>query len=273
MATDIPALARELAAAYAAGTPIATPPSARDASFDLDAAYAVEAEIVRLRRAAGRATAGVKVGFANKAMWRILKLDTLVWAHMYDDTVHRSSGGAATLSLAGRVSPRIEPEIVLRLKAPVAPGAADAAAILEAVEWLAIGFEINDCLFPDWGFQPVDFVAALGFHTALVVGEPVPVTPDAVGPLAAALSSFTLQLSKNGALVEEGSGRNSLKSPALCLGELTAAMARRGAAPLAAGDLVSTGTLTAPHPASAGAVWDARVSGLSVPSLSLEMRQ
>jgi hypothetical protein len=26
-------------------------------------------------------------GYANKAMWRALKLDTLVWAHMYDDTV------------------------------------------------------------------------------------------------------------------------------------------------------------------------------------------
>ncbi len=40
-----------------------------------------------MRRAAGRKTVGVKVGYANKAMWRVLKLDTLVWAHMYDDTV------------------------------------------------------------------------------------------------------------------------------------------------------------------------------------------
>ena len=36
---------------------------------------------------AGIATVGRKVGFANKAVWRVLKLETLVWAHMYDDTV------------------------------------------------------------------------------------------------------------------------------------------------------------------------------------------
>ena len=66
---------------------VVSPPSARDAGFDLAAAYAVEAELVRLRRAAGRTTVGRKVGYANKAVWRVLKLDTLVWAHMYDDTV------------------------------------------------------------------------------------------------------------------------------------------------------------------------------------------
>ena len=39
---------------------------------------------------------------------------------------------------------------------------ADAAAVLEAVEWLALGFEIIDCVYVDWKFQPPDFVAAYG---------------------------------------------------------------------------------------------------------------
>jgi hypothetical protein len=38
---------------------------------------------------------------------------------------------------------------------------------------------------------------------------------------------------KNGELVEEGSGKNSLRSPALCLAELAAAIAKQpGAEPL-----------------------------------------
>ena len=94
----------------------------RAASFDLAAAYAVEAELVRLRRAAGRTTVGRKVGFANKAMWRVLKLETLVWAHMYDDTVQYAENGAASLSLARMCSPKIEPEIVFKLKKPLASG-------------------------------------------------------------------------------------------------------------------------------------------------------
>ena len=43
-------------------------------------------------RAAGHRTVGRKVGYANKAVWRVLKLETLVWAHMYDDTVRLRGG-------------------------------------------------------------------------------------------------------------------------------------------------------------------------------------
>ena len=69
------ALAHELMAARASGQMVPDPPSSRDAGFDLAAAYAVEAELVRLRRADGHATVGRKVGYANKALWRILELE------------------------------------------------------------------------------------------------------------------------------------------------------------------------------------------------------
>src|SRR4051812_41003240 len=91
-------------------------PTSRDPGFDLNAAYAVEAELARMRRAAGHKTVGLKVGFANKAMWRVLKLDTLVWAHIYDNTVQYAQQGQATLSIARMVAPKIEPEIVFKLK-------------------------------------------------------------------------------------------------------------------------------------------------------------
>ena len=84
---DTKALAEELADAYANRRIISTPPTARGAGFDIKAGYAVEAELTRMRRAAGHATVGRKIGFANKALWRVHKMDTLVWAHMYDDTV------------------------------------------------------------------------------------------------------------------------------------------------------------------------------------------
>jgi 2-oxo-3-hexenedioate decarboxylase len=272
MPIDSSALALELAAAYASGTPIALPPSARDASFDMATAYAVEAELVKIGRARGRKISGRKVGFANKAMWRILKLDTLVWAHMYDDTVQLAANGDATLKLGHRYSPRIEPEIVFKLKTPLAADVSDAGAALAAVEWLAVGFEVNDCLFPDWKFQPPDFVAAYGLHTALIVGTPVAITPERVLALVDALPRFTLRLSRDGHPVEEGSGKNSLRSPALCLGELAAAIARQpGAMPLAPGELVSTGTLTAAHPIASGQVWRAEVDGLELSPLTLTL--
>jgi 2-oxo-3-hexenedioate decarboxylase len=270
MPTDPQALAQELMAAYANRQEI-VPPSAREGGLDVATAYAVDAELARLRRAAGHTTVGRKVGFANKAMWRVLKLDTLVWSHMYDDTVHHARGGDAALPVARMYSPKIEPEIVFKLKRPLGDGEADAAAVLDAVEWLAIGFEIIDCVFPGWKFQPADFVASFGLHAALVVGEPRTVTAATIPGLVEALPRFTLRLTKNGELAEEGSGKNSLRSPALCLAELAAGIARQGAEPLRAGELVSSGTLTNSHPIAPGETWRAEVEGVDLPALALRI--
>ncbi len=271
ISTYLNALTRELMDAYADRRPVA-PPSARDAGFDLATAYAVESEIARLRRSAGHATVGRKVGFANKAMWRVLKLDTLVWAHMYDDTVQYAENGSAALSLGRMYSPKIEPEIVFKLNKPLAAGDAEPAAVLDAVAWFALGFEIIDCVFPDWKFQPADFVASFGMHAGLVVGEPVPVEPAMIPTLVDQLPRFKVRLMKNGELVEEGSGRNALRSPALCLAELAAAIARQpDAEPLAAGELVSTGTLTTSCPIAAGETWRAEVDGIELPPVNLKL--
>ena len=76
----------------------------------------MERELSRRRQAEGRTVVGRKVGYANKAVWRALKLDTLVWADMYDDTVRHAPATTATLhcSIAPLVAPKIEPEIVFR---------------------------------------------------------------------------------------------------------------------------------------------------------------
>jgi 2-oxo-3-hexenedioate decarboxylase len=258
-------------AAYSSCQIVPIPPSSRgDTGFDLAAAYAVEAELARMRRASGRTTVGRKVGFANKALWRVLKLDTLVWAHMYDDTVRHADGNAASLSLERMCSPKIEPEIVFKLKTPLEPGVVEASAVLAAVDWLALGFEIIDCVFAGWKFQPSDFVAAFGLHAALVVGAPMRLDPELIPVIADQLPRFKVRLMKDGQLVDEGSGRNSLRSPALCLGELASAISRDAAAePLASGELVSSGTLTESHPVAPGQTWTAVVDGLDLPNLTL----
>ena len=268
---DLHALASQLAAAYAERRTLSTPPSSRD-GLDLSTAYAVERELVRMRRSQGHKTVGVKVGYANKAIWRMLKLETLVWAHMYDDTVRYADANSATLSLSSMISPKIEPEIVFKMKAPLDASVTDAATALDAVEWLALGFEIIDCPYADWKFQPADFVAAYGLHAALIVGEPRPVATMGISEIVEQLATFKVRLSKDGQAVEEGSGRNSLRSPALCLAELASAMGKQdGAESLAAGDLVSSGTLTESTPIQPRATWTASVEGIDLPALTLTL--
>jgi 2-keto-4-pentenoate hydratase len=268
---DIEARARELLVAYGAGEKIAVPPSERP-GFDLDAAYAVELMLKKFREADGHKAVGRKVGYANKAVWRVLKLETLVWAHMYDDTVHFAERNSATLSLAHPRSLKIEPEIVFGLKQPLTGRGLDAAAALAATEWVAIGFEIIDCPFPGWKFQPSDFVASFGLHAALVIGERMPVRPELIPKLVEELPRFKVRMLKDGEFVEEGSGKNSLKSPALCLAEVGAAIERRfPLEPLSAGEIVSSGTLTAGHLTDRGYVWTVEVEGLDLPSLTLRL--
>lgn len=268
--TNVNAIAQELTTAFAERRTVA-PPSTRD-GFDLSTAYAVEGELARSRRSEGHQTVGVKVGYANKAIWRALKLDTLVWAHMYEDTVRYADANQATLSIAHMMSPKIEPEIVFRMKAPLRAEISDAAVALGAVEWLALGFEVIDCPYIDWKFQPADFVAAYGLHAALVVGEPRAVTMANVSEIAEQLPKFKVRLAKDGHVVEEGSGRNSLRSPALCLVELATAMAKQDdVAPLAPGDLVSTGTLTESTSIHSGSTWTASVEGIDLPTLTLTL--
>ena len=159
----------------------------------------------------------------------------------------------------------------MKLKAPLGAGSSSAAA-LEAVEWIALGFEVIDCPFADWKFQPVDFVAAYGFHAALIVGTPIRIDSGMIPSLTEALSRFTVRLLRNGELAEEGSGRNVLRSPALCLAELASAAAGQpGAAPLAAGEVISTGTLTTSRFIAPAETWTAEVEGLDLPPLSVHV--
>jgi len=264
-------LARELAEAYARRQ-IVEPPSAQFPGFTLSDAYAVEAELVRLRRAAGHAPVGRKVGFANRSLWRVFKLDTVLWAHLYDDTVrYAGSGETAPLSLGRMLAPKLEPEIVFKLsRAPSGP-LSNPATVLESVEWLALGYEIVDCVYPDWRFQPADFVAAFGLHAALIVGPPLQVSPDRSAALAGQLATCRVRLLRDGELVAEGGGEKVLQSPALCVGELAAGLTRQGSAePLAAGELIASGALCDNQFIAPGQRWTAGIEGLALPDLSLQ---
>lgn len=268
-------LAAALYSAFSNGERVDNPPSSQFESLQISDAYQIADKAADIKRRAGHSPVGRKVGFANKALWRILKLDTLAWGYVWDDTiryVHGMGTGTGSVELGKAYAPRIEPEIVMKLERAPDGDAADGPSALSAVEWIALGFEINDCIFPDWKFKPVDFVATLGFHKLLAVGEPVQVNSGNISALAEQLAGFKLKLYKNGELAAEGAGKNSLRSPALCLLELSRVLAAQpGSVALAPGEIISTGTLTDALPVSAGEEWTAEVEGIALPSLAVKL--
>ncbi len=67
-----------------------------------------------------------------------------------------------------------------------------------------------------------------------------------------------------------GSGSNVLGSPLAAMNHLLAVLSKHpGAAPIVAGDLVTTGTLTAAQPIRVGETWHTAFSGIDMPGLKV----
>lgn len=267
---NIDRIARELLDALDHGATIASV-AKRNPGFDWDEGYAVAAELLRLRCARGERPVGRKIGFTNRNIWAEYGATAPIWAHVYDRTLVRAADGRATVSLKGSARPRLEPEITFRLKAPLAAGVNDPARILETVEWLAPSFEIVDCHFADWKFKPADSVADFSLHWRLIVGEPVAVRGP-LARLAEPLRDCHVTLSRDGTVVGRGVGANALGHPATALAHLAEVLARQPRfEPLAAGEIITTGTLTAAMPIQPRETWTSRYEGLpGVTGLSLD---
>ena len=263
-------LASRLIAAYDSARTIA-PITDEAADFDVAAAYDVLFEIERRRRAQGWVPVGRKIGFTNRTIWQRYGVYDPIWAHTWTHTVHRATDGRATLALDGFVQPRIEPEVVFRLCGRV-PDTNDPQEILRRVEWIAAGFEIVQSHYPDWKFKAPDCTAAFGLHGALVVGTPVPVTDVNRATLAAALPKFELTLRNGESVIDRGIGANVLDSPALALSHLARVLAQQPKfAPLAAGEIVTTGTVTDAWPVVRGETWSSDYGELDLPELRLRL--
>lgn len=268
-AEDADELAAELLAA-SDGAHLVEPISERRSSFDLADAYEVLERISARRRDRGWVPVGRKIGFTNRTIWPLYGVDSPMWAHVWDRTVHECEAGRSRLSLRGLVQPRIEPEVVFRLKGPP-PITDDPAEALSAVESIAAGFEIVQCHYRDWKFTLADCTAAFGLHGALVIGRWVPVDDVDQQALLHRLTSFEAVLRCDGREVDRGIGENVLGSPAHALARLGRVLTSQTQSEgLAAGEVVTTGTITNAWPVAPGETWTSDYGSLGVQSLHLE---
>ena len=258
--------------ASADGAPQIPPISDGDSHFDLERAYETLAALHARREAQGWRAVGRKIGFTNRTIWPRYGVYRPMWSMVWDRTVVHAPGGAATLDVTGLHEPRIEPEVVFGLAAPLPPEG-DARSLLDRVAWVAAGFEIVHSVFAGWKFRLADCTAAFGLHGRLVVGPPAPVGPDERDALFAVLSTFKATLRRDGTVVDTGVGANVLDGPAHALMHLRDVLASQPAfPPLAAGEVVTTGTLTDAWPVAPGEVWTSDYGMLPVRGLALTIR-
>ena len=164
--------------------------------------------------------------FTNRSIWPRYNVDRPLWAHVWSRTLHFAENGQAQVSLAQMAHPRIEPEVVFKLRAEI-PVTDDPNIVLDGVEWVAAGFEIVQSHFPDWKFSAADCAADFGLHGALIVGKPIPVDRNNRRALVGLLESFTLTLRRRGKVMETGTGAVVLGNPALAISHLAGVLAQQ----------------------------------------------
>jgi 2-oxo-3-hexenedioate decarboxylase len=268
-------------AAYAAdvirladGNLLAPPFSATGPYLSIHDAYAIANEVRRRRETAGWRRAGRKIGFTNRTIYDQYGVRAPIFGYMYDRTIAEAapgpSGPEATLSLAGLAQPQIEPEIYFVLRS--APASTQPSNLLAAIESFGHGFEIVQCHFPEWRFAAADTIADLGLHGRYVLGPRLPLERGSEATLAQRLSSFRVALDRDGVEVAGGGGALVLDSPLNALAHLVEVLATLPEQPpLAAGEIITTGTLTAAMPVAPGQTWTARFKGLETPPVRLQL--
>jgi 2-oxo-3-hexenedioate decarboxylase len=258
--TKLDAIAAEAFGVLYTGRQIA-PFSARLSAFDLADAYRVASVIRQMRERNGEMPVGRKIGFTNRTIWAEYGVYEPVWGYVYDRTVHHLSEIGEAFSLTGFAEPRIEPEIVFRIASPPAPGM-DETALLACIDWVGHGFEIVQSIFPGWKFSAPDTVAAFGLHGALLIGPGHSIGAQAED-WGRTISTFEIELKRDGIFVDRGLAMNLLGGPLSALRYLVGILARDQVnPPLAAGEIVTTGTLTRAFPVSAGETWTTELTGV-----------
>jgi 2-oxo-3-hexenedioate decarboxylase len=245
------------------------PFSERTVDFDLRAAYAATAALRRLRQARGERPVGRKIGFTNRGIWAQYNVSAPIWGDMFDTTVHELADLPGPFALAGLAEPQIEPEIAFKLGAAPQLGM-DEDALARCIEWVAHGFEVVQSPYPGWRFALPDSITAGGLHGALLLGPRVEMSALTVADWRRGLAACEVELSRNGDVVDRGRGANVLDNPLSALRHLVALLADDpDNPPLAAGEIVTTGTMTRAFPIGPGERWSTRIEGLPLSGIAV----
>jgi 2-oxo-3-hexenedioate decarboxylase len=263
---ELEAVANEVIASLSNHSQIPTF-SSRPGGLSLAQAYQVTPLLRAAFEGRGETITGRKIGFTNRQMWKPFGVDSPIWGYATSRTTF-DLADKQVLALKDFQEPRIEPEIMFGLRA--APTAAmNDDALIDCLEWVALGYELVQSIFPDWKFAAADTVAANGVHGALLIG-----TRHAIAARKAEwqreLATFEVELSCNGALVQRGGGSLVLDSPLRALRHLIELLANDPHnAPLRAGEIISTGTLTMAMPVKPGEHWTTKASGIPLEDIDI----
>lgn len=219
----------------------------------LDDAYAVQAALVGLKRAAGAQVIGWKIGLTSRAMQQALNIATPDSGVLLDDMLFHDGD---TIPEGRFIQPRIEAEIAFVMKAPLAGAGVTRDQVLAATDYVAPSLEILDTRIqrvdPETGQARIitDTVSDNAANAGIVLGRqrhPV--------------EAFDLRwigaiVTRDGVVEETGLGAGVLNDPVTGILWLVHRLSRYGMG-IAAGDILLSGSFIRPVEAPPGSRFEA----------------
>jgi 2-oxo-3-hexenedioate decarboxylase len=222
-----------------------------------------------MRERAGQKVLGRKIGFTNRTIWPEYNVYEPIWGYIYDSTVHKLAELKGPFSISHLSEPRLEPEIMFKFAAAPRPGMSD-RELLDCMEWVTHGFEIVQSLHSGWVFSAADTVAAYGLHGALFMGPPTAIAGSA-DRWERDLAGFEIDLMRDGVFIDRGKATNVLDGPVKALQHLIGLLSRQDMhPPIAAGEIVTTGTLTRAFLIALGEAWHTKLSPEILPGARIQ---
>ena len=212
-------------------------------------AYRITLAGLRLREARGERVAAWKMGLTSAAKRAQMNLDSAIWGVLTDAMLVPNHG---QVRAADGVHPKIEPEIALRLGAPLA-GTVTHAQAWAAVDGVAGALEILDSRYVGFKY----------FSLPDVIADNASSWRFVLGPWHAPLdvADLPMTMAVNGQPVQTGSSAAISGHPVESLVQLAALLAEVGLS-LPAGTVVMTGAATLAEPIAPGMRVTLHVPGL-----------
>jgi 2-oxo-hept-3-ene-1,7-dioate hydratase len=232
----------------------------------LDDAYAVQADLIALKLAAGRHRIGWKIGLTSRAMQEQLNIDTPDSGVLLDDMLLQDG---ATIPKNHFIQARVEAEIAFVMARDLSGAEVTRDAVIAATAHVAPALEILDTRIlrsdPATGKARIitDTVSDNAANAGIVLGQQRHM-----------VQSFDLRwvgaiLKRDGVVEETGLGAGVLDDPVIGILWLVHRLARYGQG-LKAGDIVLSGSFVRAIEAPSGSRFEADFGAFGSVSLSFE---
>ena len=265
--------------AHASGQQIPASTAWRKEGISQDEGYQVAAAgCAYSMREKGARPIGRKIGFTNTNIWPEYNIDASNWGYIYANTYKQlKPTEKANMPMPPRavaLQPKIEPEIVFRMKSAPSSSMGD-TELLDCIFSYAHGLEIVQSVYPDWKFNSAETTAQGALHRFLWVGKWLRPAPEASKEeIVAGLGHVKVDLTLDNELMDRGSSKNVLGSPLNALRHLCEILEKQTLhPPVQPGEIITTGTMTKALSISQGQRWRSCIGGSNFQRLTYGNRQ